>query len=383
MKTTSRVDSDLISSIYEAALEPDTWSSVLTELRLHLNASAFSLFAVPSGGEPSPELLTHNIDPEWSKAYQAHWWQHDQWMNEGTQKGFLLPGLTLAGSMLVEPADFKKGIWFNEALRPQEIGDLLTTLLWKPGTEGPQLVLSFYRSPAADCFGQKEIDALHGVSEHLRRALAITLRGAEGAMKLRQKEAILNGLTGPLLVLDAHGRILWANGAAEEYLGQSQPTLFILRGNRLVGLGRRCQPSFGEALDAVGSGPSVPVLMAFEMEDPLNCHRGGSARLMRLPPARCVDALRLQETAGYLLAVETGKAPTVHGLQSFARLFGLTPAELNVLTLLVKEASPSMIAEQLGVKLPTVRAHLQSIRQKTGTHRFADLVQMALTMGAE
>ena len=81
MKTTSRVDSDLISSIYEAALEPDTWSSVLTELRLHLNASAFSLFAVPSGGEPSPELLTHNIDPEWSKAYQAHWWQHDQWMN--------------------------------------------------------------------------------------------------------------------------------------------------------------------------------------------------------------------------------------------------------------------------------------------------------------
>jgi DNA-binding CsgD family transcriptional regulator len=45
---------------------------------------------------------------------------------------------------------------------------------------------------------------------------------------------------------------------------------------------------------------------------------------------------------------------------------------------MIEEFSPRLIAEHLGISLPTVRTHLQRIRQKTGTRRFADLIRLAL-----
>ena len=65
---------ELIGQIYQAALQPELWLSVLADIRDTLNVSAFSLFSLGTEEGQDPELLTHNIDPEWSKDYREYWW---------------------------------------------------------------------------------------------------------------------------------------------------------------------------------------------------------------------------------------------------------------------------------------------------------------------
>lgn len=54
--------------------------------------------------------------------------------------------------------------------------------------------------------------------------------------------------------------------------------------------------------------------------------------------------------------------------------FGLTPAEVRLVLRLVSGDSLRSAASALGIKYETVRTHLKSIFQKTGTRRQAELV---------
>jgi len=54
--------------------------------------------------------------------------------------------------------------------------------------------------------------------------------------------------------------------------------------------------------------------------------------------------------------------------------FGLTPAEARVVHRLVSGDSLRSAAKALGIQYETVRTHLKSIFQKTGTRRQVELV---------
>jgi DNA-binding CsgD family transcriptional regulator len=64
--------------------------------------------------------------------------------------------------------------------------------------------------------------------------------------------------------------------------------------------------------------------------------------------------------------------------EAFAKLFGLTPAELEVLSTLAAGRAPQEVADLLGVALSTVKSHLHKIFEKTGTLRQADLVRLLM-----
>lgn len=64
------------------------------------------------------------------------------------------------------------------------------------------------------------------------------------------------------------------------------------------------------------------------------------------------------------------------------RLFGLTPREASVLKALVQGSDTHAIAGILGISQDTVRDHLKSIMQTTGTNRQADLVHLVLSSAA-
>jgi len=58
--------------------------------------------------------------------------------------------------------------------------------------------------------------------------------------------------------------------------------------------------------------------------------------------------------------------------------FGLTPAEARVVLRLVSGDSLRSAAKALGIKYETVRTHLKSVFQKTGTGRQAELVILVI-----
>jgi DNA-binding CsgD family transcriptional regulator len=69
------------------------------------------------------------------------------------------------------------------------------------------------------------------------------------------------------------------------------------------------------------------------------------------------------------------QAPLLPG-EAFARLHGLTGAELRVVLALAQGLGAMEAADILGVSEPTVRTHLQRIFSKTGASRQTDLLQL-------
>ena len=63
--------------------------------------------------------------------------------------------------------------------------------------------------------------------------------------------------------------------------------------------------------------------------------------------------------------------------------FGLTPAEARVVLRLVAGDSLRSAAKALGIKYETVRTHLKSVFQKTGTRRQAELVIVVIRAMSE
>lgn len=62
--------------------------------------------------------------------------------------------------------------------------------------------------------------------------------------------------------------------------------------------------------------------------------------------------------------------------EAFAKLYGLTGAELRVLLALAQGLSGNEAADMLGLSESTVRSHLQRIFSKTGATRQAALLQL-------
>ena len=367
----------LVDGIYEAALNPDLWPKILGEIREGIGASAFSLFTLASPEGQKPELLTCNIDPEWSQAYRDYWWQHDAWVQGAFARGLAAPGLTLSGSMLVDSRTFQKGIWFNEAIRPQDLGDLLTTTLWTPEEPGAQLVLSFYRSLRSERFGSPELNQLTRLSSHLRRAFRLTLSGAKLNDGFRHQAAILDSMSQPLLILDGQRKIMSLNEPAERLLAERHQGILQMRNQRVMELGQRASPTLEMAFEWTRIHEGKPAFIAFVISGHEGNLTAGSARLMKLrqPPSR---NFQLEDPDRFMLQLELAESPPAGGLRAFADLFGLTQGEFRVLVLMIEDLPPRLIAEHLGISLPTVRTHLQRIRQKTGTRRLVDLIRLAL-----
>jgi DNA-binding CsgD family transcriptional regulator len=97
-------------------------------------------------------------------------------------------------------------------------------------------------------------------------------------------------------------------------------------------------------------------------------------------------ALRSQEgaeqDAGVLLVITRTADAAQVPLEAWCRLLGVTRAEAGLLATLVAGGTVEQHALQRGVSIGTVRGQLKQVLAKTGTHRQADLVRLALGSAA-
>ncbi len=66
-------------------------------------------------------------------------------------------------------------------------------------------------------------------------------------------------------------------------------------------------------------------------------------------------------------------------LEALGQIYGLTPAEAEVVQLLAKGLPLDEIAADRGISLNTVRSHLKHVFSKTGTSRQGELLGLVMT----
>jgi DNA-binding CsgD family transcriptional regulator len=352
----------VIASIYDCVLDPARWPPLLAEVAALIGGRRAAL-AIASSAQPSRIALTHNLP-------------------DATQLARCLPLNPLLPLALAQAPDrpvvasrdiglvrFQQTRFYRDAVAP--LGDLdLAAVLVTREADGVGHVLM--TTPAArGPVSAQDAAELEAVAPHLRRALRLAelidlqRSGAEA------HGAALRALEAPLLILDARGHPVFVNPAAVGALAEG--SVLRLRDGRLRGATDAAERALRRALAAPSAGLELPVGAP-----------DGDGHLIFV--ARLgMEADRLFGTAAggaLLLAWRRAGEPAGDPLGVATRLFGLTPAQAQVLAGLLRGQAPEAIATDLRISVTTVRTHLAALFRRTGTTRQAELVARVLSFGS-
>jgi DNA-binding CsgD family transcriptional regulator/PAS domain-containing protein len=213
-------------------------------------------------------------------------------------------------------------------------------------------------------FGAGPGQRLQTLAPHLRQAvqLAAQLRQSEG--RRQRLEQHLDGLRCGLMLCDARAGVQWMNHSARRLTDGSHELL--VHG----GLLHARQPAGTRALvDEIALAGPVPRFLALG---------NGTQALHVAVRAHGSEAGERTVLLAITRAADTAQVP----LDAWCRLLGVTPAEATLVATLAAGGTVEQHALRRGVSVGTVRGQLKQVLAKTGSHRQADLVRLAVGSAA-
>lgn len=349
---------NLLNTIYQAALVPEEWSSVLSQMSMAADAKGGLLFTTHL------DRIQWTASPELKPLFAA--FIRDGWAALN-QRPVRTAALNHAGFVrdddIFTLKEMENDPVYTGFLRKNGMGWGAGTLIHVPS--GDSLIFSIERAYAKGPVPREAVVFLDTLRPHLARAALMASRlGLERAQTMAGALQML-GL--PAAVLGVGGRITAANDAFEKLM----PGMVQDRRDRLHLVDLGADALFGEALSRLSlsgreaSVQSIP-LAADEIHLPTIIH---------VLPVRGV-AHDIFSRIAYLVVATPIDHGAVPGAQVLQGLFDLTPAEARIAAAIGEGQTVEVIAAAGGVSRETVRSHLKSVLVKVGVSRQVDLVRL-------
>jgi len=371
MEPLSGRESDLIETAYRAAGTPALWEETLPEWASLFGADEALLVAEEFSSAAPP--IRHCTRPPEDLLWEAYFGRHRS--NPFTAASLALPAGAVGRTDEALPRRaLLDSAFYQEVLEPLGVlHSLGANLINEPGMFG---YLAFLRGPRSGRFEAPKLDLLSRLTRHLGQAMRLQLH-LEG-LTLEHAAALdaLYHVARGVILVTAHGRIVFSNAAAER----------LLQGTD----GLRSEKTRLRAW-APSDDASLQRLVANACRDDGSRVGGGMVVRRMSGPALTLEVLPIGEVglrvsrAAPRAAIYVGdpaRPPCTSSKRLLAQVFGLTPKEAEVCTLLVEGLSLKAIGERLAVSTTTVRTHLAHAFDKTGARRQADLVKMLLAVSS-
>lgn len=356
----------LVDAIYEAALRPARWQSVLEEMALSLNARDCSI-GTYNFETKAFAADTLPLDPDYLRRYDEEW-AHRNFLWQATH---LLPAGTLFSFEAAMPRrQFEKTEFFNEWWLPQGMTRALGVNLVT--RKAYSSVATFYRPSSRPEFEGEEALRLREWVPHLARAMEIRQELDHLAGIADDFRASLERLGKPALLVDADCQLQFANEAAERLLRtgdlRTSPNSPIATGR--ADQTRSLHRLIREVVCSGGHGGRIGLQRSAERPLTLSVfplHRSASPFVRR-------SALILIDDPAVGLSC-TGSEGL---LQS---LYRLTISEAQLALLIASGKRLHEAAEERGISLATAKTHLAHIFQKTAVSTQGELIRLLITSG--
>ncbi|MCC7253579.1 LuxR C-terminal-related transcriptional regulator [Hyphomicrobium sp.] len=361
---------DLVGDIYDCAIEPTKWPTVLERIARMLDG-AHAAISLQRPVTNTVSLRAHwNVDPAFERSMVTHF--------------AINPAVPCAWYMRVdEPFSFYDAIgadelkatrWHRQAVASHGFGDCIATVLAKTSQQFG--TLSLCRDDWKPPYGAAELEILRALAPHVRRAALIADMLDARALERSMLAAALDRLAVGVVLTDGDGRIVHVNEAATRYLDDGNALRRI--GDQLAVGDPASARDLAQAIAEAASGTTIDIPRS-GIVVPLKRRGGGDLAAWVLP---LDHGLRQEFGAGFAAKVavfirdlgDTSPFPA----ELFVRRFAITPAECRLLVLLVQGMTVTEAADTLGISLPTARTHLAHLFEKTGTSRQIDLVRLAM-----
>jgi DNA-binding CsgD family transcriptional regulator len=358
----------LLDLVYDAATEPELWSSVLTEISDLTGSQGGVLF----GQSTRKVFFDYNgrLDADRIRLYEE---QHLS--NVWAEYMFRQPVGRLVGSDEVVPlSTLRKTALFNDVLRPQDLAH--STMLKLFGDDDFHGAFNICRSERQGPMDEGGRRLISTIVPHLRRSVALGFR-LDGYRAIQRAEyAVLDQLASGVILLDQRNRILYLNAAAR--LFGLEGGAFSLRSGTL----RARSQAHAKPLDdlILGAQRGMP---ASAMSIP----RIGDGQLLTVlvSSVRGRDIERFSDMsmpdAAVLVFIVDPVNSSGMPISWVMDAYGLTAAEARVALAASTGASIPVVAGSLRLSQNTIKTHLRRVYAKTGTGRQAELARVIASLG--
>jgi DNA-binding CsgD family transcriptional regulator/PAS domain-containing protein len=355
--------SDVIGEIYDCSLDPQRWAGTCRRIADLCESSAGGICVHDLRHVQNDQLFVFGYPQEFLQKLGQHYAQSPMAIAD------VVSNIGDVSALSMEQHQLPGSRFFAEVLQP--FG--LTDMLWFPAlrTGGRMASMHASRSEKTQHYQRHDLSLFKLLAPHVCRALTISDALDIRALRSELLEKTLDGLASGVFLAARDGHVVYMNPAAERQVRHG-------RSVRLVN--QRLSPTDASARAALSLAMDKALRDDADLQ--LNDHSvampddvGGGCVATLLPVGR---GLRHGILAPFAATVavftqDPVDAPLMPG-EAFARLHGLTGAELRVLMALSQGVGGMEAAEMLGISEPTMRTHLQRMFSKTRTSRQADLL---------
>ena len=274
---------------------------------------------------------------------------------------------------LLPRSDLFKTEHYNDFLRPAQVDGGVSVTIQKDSSRYVSVNVLFPQVTAerdSDTVGR-----LQRLVPHMLRVTQLNRQLAGLEARALAAEAVLDGLVTAMIVVNAKGRVVYMNTAAEQ---------IIIAGDGLT--------ASRFLLDAVrpGEGKLLRQLVASALQVPRNviASPGGVMRISRRSGCAPYEVLVAPISAATLrldfdgplaaVFVRDPEARVVTPTDRLQSLYALTGAEARLMQALLAGDTLDTIAERVGVSRETLRSQLKAVFLKTGTSSQIELIRLGL-----
>ncbi len=370
------VPTECIEAIYDAAAGARRWIEVGPHLQSLLEAPTVKL-NLRSHGE-----LLHEEDPS-DRLYDEYFYSVDpiraQAIRDFTHARSAHMLNAKIGPELVEESLMLRGEFYNDFARQLGRRHVMGGML---GIEQATPII-VYRPDGAQAFTYDDCNKLKAVLPHIQRALELREKLIRHEQSSRLAMSMLDAMPISMILVDAGGRVRFANAAGVRALARPGSGLSMLRSGPRLSSGvyltarnrddaitlKRLIASAGRG----GAGGSIRVRPSdndFAHEVPMQ-----AALVSPAPSGMLVDADPVLREAGglALVVIEDLAQRAFPSANMLSDLFGLSRSEAEVALGLIGGASAEDVASGRNVALDTVRNQIRAILRKSEASNLRDL----------
>jgi DNA-binding CsgD family transcriptional regulator/PAS domain-containing protein len=360
--------SEQIGRIYDASVNPGLWPSVLAEIASVLGARWGALFTRDSLSKTGIALYEHGMPEGFDTAYFSKYIKLDP---THAYQYFTDLGVPVTMRDMMPEAEFKQSQFYQEFVVPFGNEGLLGAFLDKSLANAA--VVSFYSRGYHDLDNEETKDKLRLFLPHLMRAVNIGQLLERSSLEASTFSGVLDCLRAAMFLVDATGRIVHTNSAAEQMLETGDP--FCSRDGKLCALDSQANDYFRQVFAKADGGDTslgtmgISVMVKDQHQTPFTAN---------VLPLKNGIRTRSRDTYNAISAVFAQRAAldTVSPPELVAKTYKLTPSELRVMMAIVDLGGVPEAASALGSGESTVKTHLASLFAKTGSRKQADLVKI-------
>jgi DNA-binding CsgD family transcriptional regulator/PAS domain-containing protein len=355
--------SELISVVYDAAIDQSRWENALEEAAHFVGGTGAGLFCKEADAEFGLILHSFGIIRPLPLALIQHPFTLEHFLAEVERP--------VATTDLIPYDELSKAGFFQEWARPQGLIDFVSSVLDK--TTSGVAMFGVFRHQRDGFVDDETRLRMRLIVPHIRRATLIARLLDLKVAETGTFADTLDGLDAGLYLLDEGGRIVHANAAGRAILDAGD--ILYVAARYLAACDAQVNLTLREVFAAAGQGDAA--LGTKGIAIPLTSKDGERYIAHALPlTSGARRRAGMAYTAVAALFVRKAALAMSSRSEAVGKMFKLTPAELRVLLAIVEVGGVPEVAVALGVAETTVRTHVTRLFEKTGATRQADLVKL-------